>query len=201
MAVGADDFNDTQTGQDGPLRVVFMGQGRAEKGQDAVAHQPRHRALVAIDRGDHVLERAVDDLGPLLRVQVAGRGGGSFHVAEQHGDDPPLADHSIAAAGSFQFRIRWRGEARNGDSVTAAYRRRVNASAAGAVDAGVPSGWPQLKQNFAPGGRLVPQLAQAAGIAAPQLKQNFAPAGFLVWQFGQFMDLFPHVRVAFVCCC
>ncbi|MEZ4768868.1 MAG: hypothetical protein R2844_10645 [Caldilineales bacterium] len=64
-------------------------------------------------------------------------------------------------------------------------------SGAGGAATGAPTGRPQLKQNFALAGKLVPQLAQAVGMAVPQLKQNFAPRGFSVWQLGQFMQFSP----------
>ena len=80
-----------------------MGDGCAEEGQDGVAHQPGHRAFVLVDRLDHVLEGAVDDLGPLLRVELVGGGGGAFDIAEEHGDDAAFAHHGATGAGAAQL--------------------------------------------------------------------------------------------------
>src|SRR3712207_7373466 len=53
------------------------------RSQDGVAHQPRQRALVAVDRRDQVLEGAVHDLGPLLRVELLGQRRRAPHVADR----------------------------------------------------------------------------------------------------------------------
>src|SRR6266566_1277838 len=55
----------------------------------------------------------------------------------------------------------------------------------------VPTGVPQLKQNFALGMSLVPQFWQVIASVVPQLKQNFASSGLWVWQLGQFMQQSP----------
>jgi hypothetical protein len=49
-----------------------------------------------------------------------------------------------------------------------------------------------LKQNFAPGTRLVPQVRQAICSAEPQLMQNFASAGFCVLQLGHSTQRAPY---------
>jgi hypothetical protein len=51
--------------------------------------------------------------------------------------------------------------------------------------------WPQLKQNFAAGLSLVPQLVQAIVSAVPQFWQNVAPSGLAAWQLGHFIYFSP----------
>ncbi len=80
-----------------------MGDGRAEKGQQPVAHQPGNGAFVAVDGAHHALERAVDDVAPLFGVELFGQGGGAFDVAEEHGDDAAFAGHCAGAAGGFEL--------------------------------------------------------------------------------------------------
>ncbi len=57
----------------------------------------------------------------------------------------------------------------------------------GGVAATPATGWPQSEQNLAPGASEAPQFAHAMGIALPQLKQNFAPWGLSVWQLAHFI--------------
>src|SRR4051812_21692003 len=56
-----------------------------------------------------------------------------------------------------------------------------------AVGAGGPTGWPQLKQNFASGASFVPQFTHARESELPQFEQNFAPSGFTAPQLAQFI--------------
>ena len=104
LAIGFDGRDDFQAGQCSPLRIIFVRQGSAEEGQNAVAHQPRNRTFVAIYRRDHLLKSAVDDLGPVFRIEPTGGRGRSLDVAEEHRDDPPFALHGAAGPGRFQFR-------------------------------------------------------------------------------------------------
>ena len=69
LAVGTHAIDDREPGKHGPLRIVLVGNRCAEKGQDAIACQACDRAAIRVDRLVHVLERAVDDLGPLLRIE------------------------------------------------------------------------------------------------------------------------------------
>ncbi len=54
------------------------------------------------------------------------------------------------------------------------------AAAAAGWGAAVPTWAPQLKQNLAPPGSSVRQLAQLRAVAAPHDMQNLAPVGFSV---------------------
>jgi hypothetical protein len=49
---------------------------------------------------------------------------------------------------------------------------------------------PQLKQNFAPGGKAVAHFGQEIVNDAPQFMQNLAPSGFELWQLEQSIE--PH---------
>ena len=95
--------DDVQAGADRALRVVLVGDRRAEEGEDRVAHQPGERALVAVDRRDQALEGAVHDLGPVLGIHRLGHRGRAFDVAEQHRDGAALALHRAAGAGGLEL--------------------------------------------------------------------------------------------------
>ncbi|NIP13937.1 MAG: hypothetical protein GWN66_07615 [Pseudomonas stutzeri] len=83
-------LDDLQRGAAGPLGVVLVGDGRPEEGQHRVAHQPRQRALVAVDGLDQDVEGPVHDLHHVLGVQVLGHGGGALDVGEEDRDGAPL---------------------------------------------------------------------------------------------------------------
>ncbi len=100
--------DNAQPGQHRPLRIVLVGLGRAEEGQHGVAHQPGDHAAILLDGGDHVAERLVHHLGPLFGVETAGQRRRADHVAEQHGDDAPLARGNTAGVA----RGRWGGAGR-----------------------------------------------------------------------------------------
>jgi len=53
-----------------PHCVVLVGQRRAEERHDAIAHDLVNRALVAVDRFDHMLENGIEELAGLLGVTV-----------------------------------------------------------------------------------------------------------------------------------
>ena len=80
-----------------------MGNGRAKKSQNAVTHQPGHGPFIAIDAGNKVLEGTIDDLRPLFRIQLPGRGRRSFHIGEHHGDDSPFTLHLPLCSSVFQL--------------------------------------------------------------------------------------------------
>ena len=74
-----------------------------EEREDGVSHEARKGPLVAVHRGDQILERPIHDLGPLLRIEPLGGGGRSFDVAEEHRDDSTLPVHASAAARRLQL--------------------------------------------------------------------------------------------------
>ena len=102
-SVGRDPGDDVEPRPDRALRVVLVRDRCAEEREDRVAHQSSERALIAVDRGDQPLERAVHDLRPIFGVQRLRHRGGALDVAEQHGDDTPLALHRSARAGGLQL--------------------------------------------------------------------------------------------------
>ena len=89
----ADAVDDAQPGQHGALRVIFVGQRRAEKSQHGVAHQPGDHAVVFLDGRDHEAEGLVHHLSPLFGVEARGQRRGTDDVAKQDGDDAALAGH------------------------------------------------------------------------------------------------------------
>ncbi len=95
--------DDLQRGQHGAAGVVLVGDGRAEEGQQPVAHEPGDGALIAVDGAHHALERAVDDVAPLFGVELLGQGGGAFDVAEEHSDHAALTGHCAGAAGGAEL--------------------------------------------------------------------------------------------------
>ena len=71
--------------------VVLVGDRRAEERHDPVAHHLVHRALVAVDRGHHVLEHRVQELPRLLGIPVGQELHRALEVGEQHRDLLALA--------------------------------------------------------------------------------------------------------------
>jgi hypothetical protein len=67
----------------GALRVVLVGDRRAEERHDAVAGVMVHRALEAMNAVRKDLEEAVEDLVPLLRVELLGQLHRPLHVGEE----------------------------------------------------------------------------------------------------------------------
>ena len=71
--------------------MILVGERRAEEGHDPVAHDPVHRALVAMHGLDHALEDGVEELLCLLGVAVGKQLHRTLDVGEQHRDLLPLA--------------------------------------------------------------------------------------------------------------
>ena len=80
-----------------------MGNGRAKKSQNAVTHQPGHRPFITIDAGNKVLEGTINNLRPLFRIQLPGRGRRSLHIREQHGHNSSFTLHLPMCSSSFQL--------------------------------------------------------------------------------------------------
>ena len=93
VLVGTEVLNNVQSRQHHALRVVLMGHRCAKERQDRIPHQSRNRAFVFEDRTDHLLKRAVHDLGPVLGIHLLSRGGGALDITEEHRDDPALTLH------------------------------------------------------------------------------------------------------------
>jgi hypothetical protein len=70
--------------------MILVGDRRAEEGHDAVAHNPVHGPLVALDRLDHAFEHGIEELLRLLGVAVSNQVHRTLDVGEQHGDQLAL---------------------------------------------------------------------------------------------------------------
>jgi len=66
--------------------MVLMGQGRAEQGHDAIAHDLVDGPLITMHRLHHALQHWVEELPGLLGVAVGQELHGAFEVGEQHRD-------------------------------------------------------------------------------------------------------------------
>jgi len=73
------------------LRMVLVGDWRAEHGKDAVAGGLHHVAVVPIHRRDHQLKGGIDDGASVLGVEVLLQIGGSFDIGKQGSDGFALA--------------------------------------------------------------------------------------------------------------
>ncbi len=78
----------------GPLRMILVGDRRAEQRHDAVAGVLVDRALEAMHPVGEDLEEAVEDLVPIFRVELLGQIHRALHVGEQHRHLLPLAFES-----------------------------------------------------------------------------------------------------------
>jgi hypothetical protein len=92
----------------GPDGVVFMGQGRAEQGHDAVPQHLVDRAFVAVHGVHHGVQGRVQESLGLFRVEVADQFGGAFEVGKQHRHLFALAFEGTARGEDFLCEIGWR---------------------------------------------------------------------------------------------
>jgi hypothetical protein len=76
-----------QRSSHGTLRVVLVGDGSPEQGEDAVAEQLVDPTAEGGDVVDQPLEDAVDQPLHLLGIEVLGEAGEADDVGEQHGDE------------------------------------------------------------------------------------------------------------------
>jgi len=91
IGVGPERVAQVQRGVAGALRVVLVGDGRAEQRHDAVAGVLVHRAFEAVHAVGEDLEEAIENLMPLFRIDLLGQFHRAFDVGEQHGDLLALA--------------------------------------------------------------------------------------------------------------
>src|SRR4030095_12251971 len=73
-----------QGGVAGTHGVILVGEGRAEEGHDAVAHDLVHRAFVVVDGVHHVLEHGIEELARLLGIAIGEQLHGALEVGEEH---------------------------------------------------------------------------------------------------------------------
>ena len=80
-----------QRRQQGPLRMVFVRDRRAEQRQDAIAHRLGHIAFVVVHGLHHQRQHRVDQAARVFRIEVVDQRGRAGHVGEQRGDRLALA--------------------------------------------------------------------------------------------------------------
>ena len=91
-----DGSDKVEAAADGALGVVLVGGRGAEKGEDAVPHEPGDGSAVALDRAVHPLERLADEGSPVLGIETFCDSGRSGDVGKEHGDRPTLARPGLA---------------------------------------------------------------------------------------------------------
>src|SRR5262249_41228053 len=74
-----------------PLRVVLVRDWGAEERHDAVARELVHRPLEAMHTRGENGEEAIDDVVPLLGIELLGKLHRALHISEEHGDLLSLA--------------------------------------------------------------------------------------------------------------
>src|SRR5712692_6845331 len=80
-----------QGGIEGALGMIFVGNGRAEEGEDAVAGGLSDVAFVAMHGIHHQLECRIDDGTRLFRIEAFNQSHRAFDVSEKRGDGLTLA--------------------------------------------------------------------------------------------------------------
>ena len=91
-----DGSDEIEAAADGALGVVLVGGRGAEKGEDAVPHEPGDGSVIALDRAVHPLERLADEGSPVLGIETFCNSSRSCDVGKEHGDRPTLARPSLA---------------------------------------------------------------------------------------------------------
>jgi hypothetical protein len=75
-----------QRGAKGEFGIIFVRNGRAENGHDAIANKFVDMAFVASDNLGQVAHAAVHETGDYFRIQLFAHGGEAADVGEQHRD-------------------------------------------------------------------------------------------------------------------
>ena len=79
-----------ERGVERALRIVLVGDRRAEHRHDGIAHELLHEAVVARDRLGEGLEQRVLERAHLLGVEPLGQRGETGDIGEEHGHLPPV---------------------------------------------------------------------------------------------------------------
>ena len=79
-----------QRGVERPLRIVLVGDRRAEDRQDGIAHELLHEAVVARDRLGERLEQRILERAHLLGIEPLGQRGEAGDVGEEDGHLPAV---------------------------------------------------------------------------------------------------------------
>jgi hypothetical protein len=88
-------FLHPQCGKQRALRMVFMGQRGAEQREDRVAGGVHYVALIKMHGVDHDLEREVDDVAGLFRIEAFQQVHRTLDISEQRGEHFALAFHRV----------------------------------------------------------------------------------------------------------
>jgi hypothetical protein len=83
-------LDNTQTGMQGTLGVVFMRRWPAKVDQQAVSEILGHMAFVLVDDVSGGLLIGADHFTQLFRIELLGEGGRVGEIAEHHGQLPPF---------------------------------------------------------------------------------------------------------------
>lgn len=102
---GFDGLVEFEGGADGACRIVLVGYGVAEDGQDGVAQELADAAVVAGDDLACALPDLVDDVAHVLGIEAFVEGGKAFEVGEEDGDLAAL----LAGGGGRRVTAEWRG--------------------------------------------------------------------------------------------
>ena len=66
--------------------MVFVGDGSAKEGEDAVAGGLHDEALIAMDRVHHQLQGRIDEAPGRFGIEAFNQGGGVFDVSKEGGN-------------------------------------------------------------------------------------------------------------------
>jgi hypothetical protein len=97
-----------QGGVTGPDGVVFMGDGSAEQGHDAIPQHLIDRALIAMHGVHHALQHRIEQLPGFLGVAVGQQFHGALQVGKQHGDLLALAFEDSTGSEDLFGQVWWR---------------------------------------------------------------------------------------------
>jgi hypothetical protein len=98
-----------QAGQDGPFRVIFVGQRGPKKGDQAITPELIDLAAKAIDFGFHNLEDVIHQRHPGFGADLAEEFGRIGDIGQHHGDVTPLAFQGLGRVGNCRLVRRWLG--------------------------------------------------------------------------------------------
>ncbi|MDP9071326.1 MAG: hypothetical protein M3N68_08585 [Actinomycetota bacterium] len=92
VAVDLDLSFQLHCGEDGPLRIVLVGERRAEKGGNAGGRAFDDCAVQCLDAGCHAVQGTLHYEGQFVGVESVGQRGGADEVGDQGRHQPHLLD-------------------------------------------------------------------------------------------------------------
>ena len=168
-----------ERGAAGPLRVVLVGDRRAEERHDAVADELVDHPAVARNRLAERLEAAVHDHRHLFRVELLAHGREAGDVGEEDGDDLPLAARQRRRRAGRSRKRPGRPGGRGGGRTARRSRAELRAALAAELLPRRVLGRAGGATNRSRGGSF-----------SPHSPQNFWPSGFSWLQPGQITKAF-----------